>query len=129
MQVPGGPQGEVGDAVGSEVAAVPLVGDRRAEVAVAHDLAACLQGRTHDRRHMMGTVGGHEQRLGPRVELVQVGIEDDVPDPPTDRRASGLVGQQRTTGVGQPGRLGALAAPLAPLEHDEGPTGLGGFWP
>ena len=97
-----------------EAAAITLVGERGVHRAVADDMATGGQRGTHDLGHVLGAVGGDDQRLGAIVEIEHGRVVQDRPQPLTDRRAAGLT---RDDGADRPRRdacAGALATSLAP---------------
>ena len=80
---------------GRELAAVALVGDRRAGEAVADHGAPGVERRLDHLGDVLGAVGGHEQRLGP-VGDVEVGrVEHEAAHLGAERRVAGLEGEQR----------------------------------
>ena len=67
--------------VDRQAAAVTLVGECRVHRAVAHDVAAGRERRTHDLGQVLGPVGGHDQCLGVIVEIGDVGVVQDLTQP------------------------------------------------
>ena len=68
---------------------------------------------------VLGTVGREKQRLRPRVERFERGVEDDRANTPADRRGARLVRHHRAECLGEELRLCRLAARVAALEHDQ----------
>ena len=99
--------GERGDLRRRELAAVALVGDRRAGEAVGDDRAAGGEGRPDHLGDVLGPVGGHEQRLGPRGDLEGgAGRAASAPDRGAERRVARLEGEQRAEALGEAGGPG-----------------------
>ena len=118
-QVVGRPGREPPSSDDRQAPAEALVGEGRADVAVATTCRPARQRRPHHLGHVLGPVGGHQQGLGAVGEARWCG-----------RRAAGTAGRRRwpcrpAPGCGrrrcgrQAGRLGRLAAGLAALEDDE----------
>ena len=79
----------------SEAAPIALVRDGRARVAVGdHPRAGRQRGLDH-LRHVLGPVGRHQQRLGPRRRRRRIGsgVEEQAAQLRAERRRPGLVGQ------------------------------------
>ena len=76
---------------------------------------------------MLGPIGRHEQRLGPRVDIAGLRVEQHLAHLLAERRTAGLPGEERADRVGQHRGLRGLSAPFTALEGDEqsGPGGVG----
>ena len=70
LEAAGRPGGQPGDLLDRQRAAGALVGQRRVDVPVADHHRAAGQRRAHDGGHVVGPVGGVEQRLGARRRRV-----------------------------------------------------------
>ena len=87
---------------GRQLAAVALVGDRRAGEAIADHRASGVEGGLDHLGDVLGAVGGHEQRLG-AVGDVEVGrVEHEATHLGAERRVAGLEGEQRLARRGAP---------------------------
>src|SRR5690606_7408920 len=114
------------DHVGVQQPPVALVGDRRADVAVAHVVAPGPQRRLDALRDGLGPVGGHEQRLRPVVQPSGPLRQQHLAQVRTELGAARFVGERGAEPLREQRRLRGLAGALAALEHDEPPAGHGG---
>ena len=101
-----------------ELAAVALVGEGRIDAAIADHGPAGGERRDDHLGEVLGAVGGHDQRLGARFEVIERGVVEDGPQPLTDGGAARLLGEHRAEGVGEAAGLRRLAAALGTFEGD-----------
>ena len=110
----------------AETARRPLVRERRVDVAVAdHDLALA-EGRADQRRNVLRASRREQQRLGPRLHVAGVVVQQQFAQLLTHDRASGLardedVDPPRLEVLRGQADLRALAGALDALEGDEQP--------
>ena len=105
-----GPHLQVVHLGGPEVAPGALVGDRGVGVAVGDDDLAALERRAHQLVDVVGLVGGEEQRLGARRDVVAV--QHEVADGGAELGAAGLAGDDDRAPAGAQ-RLARAAAPAS----------------
>ena len=125
----GGPQGQVPDLLGPEGAGRALVGDGGVEVAVGDDDGAALQGGANEGGDVVGAVGGVQEGLGARVDVVAV--EQQATDLGPQGGAARLAGDEDLDALGpesfgEDAGLGGLADAVAPFEGEEEARAVGG---
>ena len=118
----GGPPAQRQDGLLIEVATGGLVGDGRVDVAVGDDDVSLVEIGVDQGRHMVGTVGGEEQRLRARARTI--GVEQDRTDLRSQFGSAGLPGGLHVIavigqGAGDPLDLGGLSRPVPAFDGDE----------
>ena len=110
----------------AQAARPSLVRERRVDVAIGEDDLAVGERRPDDRRDRLRAARGEQQRLGARVELPGLRVEQHLTDllaelgPPGLARHEHVQAERPDVLLGQPD-LRALARALHALERDEQP--------
>jgi len=111
--------GQRPDRVDTEFAPGALIGKRRCDVAIAHNVASGLERRSDQFVDVLGSIAGHEQGFGSCTQIHRRRTEQHRSDRPTDLGATRLTGPECVVQLGNASSLGRFAGPLAALECDE----------
>src|SRR5688572_13151866 len=103
-----------------EIEATPesLICERRVDEAIADYVAARRERGFDDRAHVLCLVGGDQQCLCARVEVMGVGIEHDLAHQLAEFGRARLEGEQRSESIGEAAGLRRLATGFTAFEDD-----------
>ena len=126
-QAPAGDAIHIQHNLGSQPAAIALVGDGRIGEAVRQNDAAPGQRGKDQLVHILRAAGKHEQKFGGGCEFLVRGIEQNAADLLADAPAAGLRGFDyclpvRAEAFGEHAHLGRFAAAVEAFEGDEEAT-------
>ena len=110
------------DEVRGQSPARALIGERRAQIPVAHHNPPRFQCRPDHPCHVLHPRRGHQQQLGHRVPVRRIVREQQRPQSLTLRRPARLPRDQHIHGASNGLNNAGLARPLTPLDNNEHQT-------